>query len=275
MIRATIVAGAVALAAPASAQDDFWSVPDAVGAEESLASDLYAAAAPVAVAPVVREVAPAPRGAPRIEASMPGSSPTVVASTRGAPAEAIEVGVDADAPVAPLLAFIGRSEAPGGYDVVFSGIQRQHHPPRPLTSLTVQEVLDWQDSIDRLYMSEAAGRYQVMEDTLRRLVREGKIRRSTVFNARTQDEVALALLTEAGWREFVNGRMSVERFGTAVAAVWAGLPALSGKNKGRSVYHGFNGNRATVRAAAYHAVLRGIRDDLTHRRSTRMASLEE
>ena len=49
----------------------------------------------------------------------------------------------------PLLDLIGRAEAPRGYDQYFGGIRPEHAPPRPLTHLTVKQVLDWQDSIDR------------------------------------------------------------------------------------------------------------------------------
>lgn len=85
----------------------------------------------------------------------------------------------------PLLNLIGKAEAPRGYDQYYGGIKSQHAPPRPLTQLTVNEVLAWQDSIDRYYNSEAAGRYQVMEDTLRGLVRAGQVSGSARFDAGT------------------------------------------------------------------------------------------
>lgn len=71
---------------------------------------------------------------------------------------------------AALLDFIGSIEAPRGYDDYYRGVSSP--PPRPLTTMTVREVLAWQDRIDRYSKSEAAGRFQIIEDTLRGLVRK-------------------------------------------------------------------------------------------------------
>ena len=64
--------------------------------------------------------------------------------------------------------------------------------------MTVREVLAWQDSIDPKYRSEAAGKYQIMEDTLRDEVGKGSVSLNDVFNASTQDRLGVALLPWGG-----------------------------------------------------------------------------
>jgi len=46
-----------------------------------------------------------------------------------------------------LLEFIYKAENAGkvDYDVIYSGIRPEHYPPKPVTQMTVGEVLDWQD----------------------------------------------------------------------------------------------------------------------------------
>ena len=74
-----------------------------------------------------------------------------------------------------LLNYIGSIEGPAGYDDYYRGVSSA--PPRALSTMSIREVLAWQDSIDATSRSEAAGRYQIMEDTLRGLVRsEGIVR---------------------------------------------------------------------------------------------------
>ena len=69
----------------------------------------------------------------------------------------------------PLLDFIANAEHGGhpDYNAVWGGIKAKDRPPKKLVEMTIGEVLDWQDMIDPHYKSEAAGRYQIMEDTLR------------------------------------------------------------------------------------------------------------
>ena len=157
----------------------------------------------------------------------------------------------------PLLDLIGRAEAPRGYDQYFGGIRPEHAPPRPLTHLTVKQVLDWQDSIDRYYISEAAGRYQVMEDTLRGLV-PGQVSPSALFNAATQDGIAEVLMERRGLSRYRAGRLSAEGFANNLAKEWAGLPVVSGPKKGRSYYDGDGINSATVSVSEVMAAVRGI-----------------
>lgn len=159
---------------------------------------------------------------------------------------------------APLLTYLRRHEADGAvqrqgvasaYDVVWGGINHMDRPQnrvgKPLTRLTVQEVLDWQDSIDAKYMSEAAGGYQIMEDTLRPLGHRGEL-----FTADLQDRLALRLMD---WQNLQN---SPARLALKLAKTWASVPVLQpmqGRYKwlirGESYYTGDGLNRANPEAA--------------------------
>lgn len=160
-----------------------------------------------------------------------------------------------------LLNLIGGVEAPKGYDQVYGGIRSADQPPKPLTSMTVNEVLAWQDSIDARYPSEAAGRYQVMEDTLRGLVRSGQVSGNARFDKRTQDDIAVKLMKRRGLDDYQTGRISADKFAQKLSQEWASLPAITVDRKGRrasgqSYYAGDGLNRSHV---AIDTILNAVR----------------
>ena len=160
--------------------------------------------------------------------------------------------------ISSLLNIIGQAEAPQGYNQYYSGIRSSDGPPRPLTSMTVNEVLAWQDSIDPKYPSEAAGRYQVMEDTLRGLVRQGKVSGGMRFDQAGQDRIARILAEGRGLNDYQSGRISAEMFANNLAREWAGLPVATGSKAGRSYYDGDGLNSATVGVNQVLAAIRGL-----------------
>lgn len=156
-----------------------------------------------------------------------------------------------------LLDLIGGAEAPQGYDTVFHGSRVQ--PPQPVTSLTLDQVLEWQKaSVAAGSESSAVGRYQFIGDTLEGLKRNLGLSGDERFSAALQDRLALELLREAGLDQFkVDG--DIERFGNSIAQIWAGLPQLTGDNAGLSVYEGDGLNSATISLAAFASGLEGAR----------------
>ena len=125
-----------------------------------------------------------------------------------------------DARTSGLLEFIGSLEAPGGYDVY------SHYaatpPPKPLTTMTVNEVLAWQGSIDARFRSEAAGRFQIMKDTLRDyLVPTMDLTGEERFSPGMQNAMAMALMRRRGWDP--DGRDHAA-MGNALALEWGALP---------------------------------------------------
>ncbi|PJE25761.1 hypothetical protein SAMN06297129_2452 [Pseudooceanicola antarcticus] len=154
-----------------------------------------------------------------------------------------------------ILDLIGSAEAPGGYNQVYGGSKLS--PPRPITTMTVGEVLNWQDSsVAAGSASSAAGRYQVIRGTLRDQVRQGTVSLSDTFDANTQDRIAVSLMEAQGLNSYQSGNMSAEDFGNRLARVWAGLPVLTGTKAGRSYYDGYAGNSATVSTSSVLNALR-------------------
>ena len=154
-----------------------------------------------------------------------------------------------------ILDFIGSIEAPEGFDQYYGGIRKEDGPPRPLTQMTVGEVLAWQDSIDAKYRSEASGRFQVMEDTLRDLVLRGTVDIDAMFDVETQYHIGFVLMKRRGWAKFADGRISAIAFGNNLAKEWASLPVLSGDKFGRSYYGGDGLNHVLATPAQFMSVL--------------------
>ena len=152
-----------------------------------------------------------------------------------------------------LLAFIRAIEAPRGYDDYESRIPVS--PPRPLTRMTLGEVLEWQARVRAAGApSTAAGGYQVIHATLERLVRAHGLDRDALFDGQLQDRLARLLIAECG----DPGPPSRQpRFANCLAGIWAALPLMSGPEKGRSAYEGVAGNRALTSPETVLALLAG------------------
>ena len=148
----------------------------------------------------------------------------------------------------PLLDFIANAEHGGhpDYNAVWGGIKAKDRPTKKLTEMTIGDVLDWQDMIDPHYKSEAAGRYQIMEDTLRGLYPDAGLSVAHLFSAENQDRLATQLLRRRGLGDYIAGRLSAERFANNLAKEWASLPCVSGEKKGRSYYSGDGLNQSLV-----------------------------
>lgn len=159
--------------------------------------------------------------------------------------------------ISSILNLIGMAEAPGGYDTVYAGSKVR--PPRPITQMTVGQVMDWQrQSINAGSVSSAAGRYQIIYKTLRSLVSRGVLYRGELFSASAQDRAATALMRGRGLDGYQSGQLSLEDFANNLAREWAGLPVVSGASAGRSYYDGYAGNSATVSADQVRAALRTV-----------------
>lgn len=163
----------------------------------------------------------------------------------------------------PLLDFIAQFESRGDYNIVWGGIKAKDRPKRPLVQMTIGEVLAWQDSIDARYMSEAAGRYQIMEDTLRALPIAAGLLPSDLFNEANQDALATVLLKRRGLDRYLAGGMSAEDFANNLAREWASLPLVTGPHRGRSYYAGDGLNTSHVSAEAFLAAVRAVKPE-TH-----------
>ena len=163
-----------------------------------------------------------------------------------------------------LLDFIAKFESRGNYNIVWGGIRKQHQPPKPLVEMTVREVLAWQDRIDPLYMSEAAGKYQIMEDTLRGLYFEAGVSLDDLYDENTQDTLAIALLRRRGLDDFLALKITGQKFANSLAKEWASLPVVSGPKQGRSYYAGDGLNKAHASVKDFMAAVMSIHNPIIH-----------
>lgn len=141
--------------------------------------------------------------------------------------------------VARLRTLIAQAEAGAkGYDAVQYGATIK--PPADPTRLTIQQIYDWIDATPG--QPHAIGRYQFIPPTLRRLVRQAGIDPRHRFSPRVQDRLADILLADAGLNRFLAGDLPRHMFMNNLAKIWAGLP----NDTGKSHYHGYAGNKATM-----------------------------
>ncbi|WP_299745486.1 hypothetical protein [uncultured Tateyamaria sp.] len=148
--------------------------------------------------------------------------------------------------VARLRNLIAQAEAgKKGYDAVQYGAKVK--PAAAPTRLTIQQIYDWIDATPG--QPHAIGRYQFIPPTLRRLVRQAGINPKTQFTPQVQDRLADILLADAGLAPFLAGEMKRQTFMNNLAKIWAGLP----NDTGKSHYHGYAGNKATMSWAHFDA----------------------
>lgn len=164
-----------------------------------------------------------------------------------------------------LLDFIGKLESNGDYDAIVWAVSEHRYPNRPISKMTIGQVLDWQDSIDRFQNSEAVGKYQILEDTLREIYHPAGLTKNHKFDERTQDKLARYLLERRGLDRYLRGEISAERFANNLAMEWASLPVVSDVKRGdrlilrgQSYYSGVAGNKALARAAEFESLVEGL-----------------
>ncbi|MGX5775467.1 hypothetical protein [Methylorubrum zatmanii] len=172
------------------------------------------------------------------------------------------------APARRLLDFIGSKEAPRGYDTVYANKMAQM--PRPITTMTVDEVIVDGPRRTRLFGSSAAGRYQFMTATLKGLREETPTIGRMKLTPDLQDELGLRLLRRRGLDGFLAGTLSVTQFGLRLAQEWASFPVLQATKgahrqvaRGQSYYAGDGLNKALVSADEVQRFLNTLRAEPT------------
>jgi muramidase (phage lysozyme) len=168
-------------------------------------------------------------------------------------------------PAAMLLDFIASKEAPKGYDTVYGN--RMDRMPKPLTSMTMKEVLDQGKWRTKTFGSSACGRYQFMDATLRDLATELDLKAEDRFTPDYQDRLGFQLLRRRGYDKWVNGLLPDDQFMINLAKEWASFPVpyrMKGAHRtverGQSYYAGDGLNKSLVSAEAVEAVLAMVRE---------------
>lgn len=155
-----------------------------------------------------------------------------------------------------ILSFISSKEAPRGAVDYFRGVKIP--PPKPLTQMTINEVLAWQTrAVNAGSFSAAAGKFQIITPTLRSLVAEMKLSGNEMFDEAMQDRMGFQLLKRRGWDSYASGRISELQFANNLAKEWAILPVVSGANRGRSFYAKDGVNKAGVTPETVLSVITG------------------
>lgn len=169
---------------------------------------------------------------------------------------------------ASLLALIRRGEADKTNDEAYTVIigNRQGKLAKPITSMTLDEVLTQQQRWIKNRWGSAAGAYQIIRKTLAALKDSLKLTGKERFDPALQDRLAEELLRQRGLEDFVSGKLSVAAFGLSLAKEWASLPVLTAVkgaredvDRGSSYYSGDGVNRSRIQPAEIEAVLAGLR----------------
>lgn len=152
----------------------------------------------------------------------------------------------------PFLELVGYIESPKGYNSV-TGYTKTR-PPKPITQLTLEEVLAFQEKIMKSgAKATALGRYQIKRDTLEMLIRIDKLSLNSKFDRHAQDRMARTLMRRCG---FYDPNEDLTELANCLAGTWAALPMASGNKKGKSRYQGVIGNHSRTSLPVYLAVLK-------------------
>jgi muramidase (phage lysozyme) len=110
---------------------------------------------------------------------------------------------------------VGRKDR-ASYDFIYAN--KQHKVAKPLTSMTLDEVLAAQRAWSKNHGSSAAGGYQFMRATLLGLIEELGLRGSQKLDPDLQDRLGYHLLKCRGYEGYTAGRISRAEFGKRLAA---------------------------------------------------------
>lgn len=166
-----------------------------------------------------------------------------------------------------LLDFVRRTEVGrddrASYEVIYAN--KQSRLPRPLTTMTVDEVIAAQRGWSKNHGSSAAGGYQFMRATLIDLKEELGLRGSQVLDPDLQDRLGFHLLKRHGYEGYMAGVLDTAEFARRLAMEWASFPVLRSTKgqhrqvtRGQSYYAGDGVNKALVAPDKIEAVLRWV-----------------
>ena len=122
-----------------------------------------------------------------------------------------------------VFGLIGQLESRNGYNTMAGGGNKKQ-----LTSMTINEVLQYQNS--RGKNMKAAGKWQIMPNTLRGLKKSMNLTGEELFTPKMQDRMAFELaMNRKGYRQFANatGDEKLALMGAAqndLAKEWASMP---------------------------------------------------
>lgn len=170
--------------------------------------------------------------------------------------------MDASVPkgAAILLDFLAQHESEGRYDIIYGG--HEAGLAQPITAMSIDALLGQQAIWGKRWGSSAAGRYQIMRDTLLGLKTKLGLTGKELFAPNLQDELGYALLKQRGYADFMARKITAVQFAKRLAQEWASLPVLEATQgahrkvaAGETYYAGDRLNRALVTPAQFDAAL--------------------
>lgn len=159
------------------------------------------------------------------------------------------------APAHEILTLIRQTETGRGdataYETVYG--HNEAKLTKPITSMTVAEVQQWQPGFSKSFGSSATGAYQFMYATLRDLITKVGLNGQEIFDAGLQDSLGHELLRRRGYEPWVDAKTSTDTFMIGLAKEWASFPVPSRMKgahrmveRGQSYYAGDGVNKALV-----------------------------
>ncbi len=168
-------------------------------------------------------------------------------------------------PARKLLDYIGRIETGRTGDAAYRAIVGHHEDELvvAITELSVDELLALQGQWPAQgWGSTAAGKYQIIRETLLWLKQVLPLSGRELFDPILQDRVGYALLVRCGWEKLHAREIRRRDFALALAKEWAGIPVLEttqGQSievrRGQSFYAGVGPNAATCTADGFEDAL--------------------
>lgn len=123
-----------------------------------------------------------------------------------------------------------------------------------LVGMTLDEVDALQSKMlrhkDNKWNSSAAGRYQIVRTTLRKLREELGLKGTELYDEKMQDRLAMHLLEGRGFSKWQKGELSDDKFLDNLAKEWASLPTAKGSGY-------YKGQRASATPAQVLKALYG------------------
>jgi muramidase (phage lysozyme) len=135
-----------------------------------------------------------------------------------------------DPKAARILDFVSSLESRGNYNAVSGNAKASED----LSQITLAEVIAKQKK-GWGGPSSAIGRYQIIRKTMQGLIQQMGLPLTTKFTPELQDRMAVQLLKNRGYDDFVAGKMSSQAFAIQLAMEWASMPR---PDTGRSHYAG-------------------------------------
>lgn len=146
-----------------------------------------------------------------------------------------------------------------GYDVSLEYGRLGGGTDKPLSQMTLGEVKEYQQRMlndpKNRHNSSAIGKYQIVNKTLVALQRQLGLGDDVLFDKKTQDMMAEALLKRRGIKKYLSGEMSASRLQHNIAQEWASIADVTGNS--------FYGQRVGTSGSELMAALSGINEKST------------